>query len=699
MTNGIIEPEKIKEALVALHKEGQLFEVRILKGKTTISGYFTNADTLIREFEKVDLRGANVFYTLNRIDGSCYSREQHDCFRQVKTTTSDNDIVAYQWLLIDLDPVRRPGISSTDAELQMAYECGEKIMKYLREIGYPAPVFACSGNGVHMLYAINLQNTDENKLLIQNCLKALAFMFADEHVDVDLSVFNPARISKLYGTMAQKGANTKDRPHRMSRILSSPPQMEVVSKELLEKLEMDKPVESAPVKKENKSAFDIADWLDRYGLRYQVREWKDATRYVLERCPFDGSHTGTSAAVFKHPNGSISFKCFHNSCQGHDWRELRLMYEPDAYDDKRAADEARIEEGWKQYKAFNRNRSDITYADAPVDDEHLEKMFETAADILNKPVEPRICIETGMKEYDKKTGGLAKGEITLVSGLRASGKSSLISQWVLNAINQDYSTIVYSGELKDTRYMGWMYQQAAGILNVDKSEKFENFWYCRDDIKPKIAEWLGDRFHLYNNNYGNNFRMIATKLNQIIKQYKGDLVVIDNMSILDLSDITEDRRADKWDQQKLFVETLKNLAMVCNCHIVFVVHPRKANGFLRLDDVGGSGSIGNLADNVFIMHRVNRDFLHGYRKDICGISDNAKGKQDDEYYYDLGGDNCVEVVKERETGIQDLFIPLWYEKQTKRMKNNSMENIAYKWDTDGFLGRDEIPFQEGGNNG
>ena len=222
MTNGIIEPEKIKEALTILLKENNLFEVRILKGKTTISGYFTSSDVLLNEFNKVDLRGANVFYTLHRIDESCYSREQHDCFRQVKTTTSDNDIVAYQWLLVDLDPVRRTGISSTDAELRMAYERGEQITKYLREIGYPAPIFACSGNGVHLLYAVNLANTDENKALVQNCLKALAFLFGDDKVDVDQSVFNPARISKLYGTMAQKGANTTERPHRMSRILSAP---------------------------------------------------------------------------------------------------------------------------------------------------------------------------------------------------------------------------------------------------------------------------------------------------------------------------------------------------------------------------------------------------------------------------------------------------------------------------------------------
>ena len=37
---------RVKDALSILKPNGQLFEVRILKGKTIISGYFTNVDVL-----------------------------------------------------------------------------------------------------------------------------------------------------------------------------------------------------------------------------------------------------------------------------------------------------------------------------------------------------------------------------------------------------------------------------------------------------------------------------------------------------------------------------------------------------------------------------------------------------------------------------------------------------------------------------
>lgn len=682
--------EKIKQAIKILKMDGQLFEIRILKGKATISGYFTNVDTLEKELTKVDLRGANVFYTLNMIDESCYSREQCDHFVQSKITTSDADIVAYQWLLIDLDPRRRTGISSTRDELVAAWNKSQRIVKYLMELNYPEPVIACSGNGIHLLYAIYLENREDNKQLVERCLKALAYLFNDDQVEVDTSVFNPARISKLYGTLAQKGSSTKERPHRMSRIISAPPERDLVSREQLEQLSNDLPKEISAPPIRTERGFDVETWLEQNGIRIDsVKEWKDATKYVLAECPFDSNHKAPDSAVIKMQNGALAFKCLHNSCRGRDWHELRLKFEPDAYDDKRAEDDARYEAGWREWKAYlayNRNRTDLTYTELEEVPENTAKMFETANDILSKPVEPRICIRTGLYEFDRQTGGFAKGEITLVSGLRGSAKSTWLSQVALNAVDQDFNVVMYSGELKDTRCMGWMFQQAAGPDWVANSSKFENYWYCRDEAKPKIADWLGERFHLYNNDYGNNFKALANNLNDIIKRLQSDLVIIDNMSILDLSDITDDRRADKWEQQKLFVETLKNLAMICRCHIVFVAHPRKAMGFLRLDDVGGSGSIGNLVDNAFIVHRVNKDFLRGYRRDILGIPDNSKKAQDNEDGYEYGGDNCIEIVKERETGIQDLFIPLWYDRRTKRMLNYENERKVYGWDNDGFPG-------------
>ena len=54
-------------------------------------------------------------FVLNAIDEACYSREQ--CERlidNVKNSTSDNDIINRDWLLIDVDPKRATGVSASN---------------------------------------------------------------------------------------------------------------------------------------------------------------------------------------------------------------------------------------------------------------------------------------------------------------------------------------------------------------------------------------------------------------------------------------------------------------------------------------------------------------------------------------------------------------------------------------------------------
>lgn len=45
--------------------------------------------------------------------------------------------------------------------------------------------------------------------------------FSDDELKIDTTNFNPSRICKLYGTMARKGSNTEENPHRLSYLLSN----------------------------------------------------------------------------------------------------------------------------------------------------------------------------------------------------------------------------------------------------------------------------------------------------------------------------------------------------------------------------------------------------------------------------------------------------------------------------------------------
>ena len=47
-----------------------------------------------------------------------------------------------------------------------------------------------------------------------------------------------------------------------------------------------------------------------------------------------------------------------------------------------------------------------------------------------------------------------------------------------------------------------------------------------------------------------------------------------------------------------------------NIHAVLVCHPRKEQSFqlLRKESIAGTSNLTNLCDNLFIIHRIGRDF-------------------------------------------------------------------------------------------
>ena len=58
------------------------------------------------------------------------------------------------------------------------------------------------------------------------------------------------------------------------------------------------------------------------------------------------------------------------------------------------------------------------------------------------------------------------------------------------------------------------------------------------------------------------------------------------------------------------------------------------------------------------------------------------------------GTNVIEIAKDRWTGVQDWFIPLWYEPETKRLKNSQAEHIIYGWNDGSYKVDDFMPVNE-----
>lgn len=136
---------------------------------------------------------------------------------QKESQTSDIHVLYRKWLVIDADPVRLEGISSTDEEKAAAYEVIQKVKEWATTQGFTW-VLCDSGNGYHCALRLQEWPRDDSG----KAKKLLAWVgrrFGTEKVKIDPAMFNPSRITKVYGTLAKKGDFIPARPHRLSKVI------------------------------------------------------------------------------------------------------------------------------------------------------------------------------------------------------------------------------------------------------------------------------------------------------------------------------------------------------------------------------------------------------------------------------------------------------------------------------------------------
>ena len=273
----LLDSAEIKKALKLLVEPNSVFELRLLEARMynasdprTFSGYFDNIESAVTSLEGI--RAAKgIYLTLNPVVPDLLAiRSNRLDMAKSGETTSDTQIVKRRWLLIDCDPKRvSPLISATDVELQAAVAKADAVEAHLADHGFPAPVKAVSGNGAHLLYRVDLPTDDQE--VIKDILCALAQKFDDDAVGIDKTVFNAARIVKLYGTLACKGLDTPERPHRMSRITYVPAELQIVDTTTLEMFVAAYVPPKATAGANNfqnngKSSFDVRAFLKKHSI-------------------------------------------------------------------------------------------------------------------------------------------------------------------------------------------------------------------------------------------------------------------------------------------------------------------------------------------------------------------------------------------------------------------------------------------------
>lgn len=188
--------------------------------KTTLVGFYDDIEAFVRDAVASNARKQVYFgqnlrlpellhaYPANRLNPSEGGKAK--------------DVLVRNFFGIDIDTARRSSkVAASDLEIKNAAIVCDRIKEEFRSKGIPF-IFAQSGNGFHLNllltgYEIS-ESTDNKEGVFALLLRSLDRRFSNEHAHVDTSVFDAARIWKLYGTTSIKGGNTLERPWRVARM-------------------------------------------------------------------------------------------------------------------------------------------------------------------------------------------------------------------------------------------------------------------------------------------------------------------------------------------------------------------------------------------------------------------------------------------------------------------------------------------------
>jgi hypothetical protein len=448
-------------------------ELRVLHTQRgTVSGYFTDRDKLIAAARALDGKGG-VYLTLNPAVPEALARADNVVVPYAKRTTSDAEIAARRWLLVDLDPVRLSGIPATDAEHERALTLARIVYARFIEQGIPVAslVATDSGNGAAILVRVDLPNDDASRDLVKRVLAAVDRRFSTATVKVDCNVFNAARITRLPGTINCKGSGTDDRPHRRARLLHVPDTIVVCPTEILVAIAALEPEPAARVRPTGTgstgSPFNLPRWLADRGLTVsREKPWNGGTIYLLEACPFDASH-GASGEVHvgQYAGGGINFACKHDSCTGKTWWDVRALLEP-GYRERRESYEQRAHPDAEQVNGTAPDGDETTAAHG------AEGIDEQPRGPWARAVTVRALLTQADAEVEWIADAIAApGSITGIASPRGLGKTHLVHALAV--------AVATGGTFR-----GRMVRRGR-VLIIDRDNS-------RREIRRRLRQWCGD---------------------------------------------------------------------------------------------------------------------------------------------------------------------------------------------------------------
>ena len=227
---------------------------------------------------------------------------------------------------------------------------------------------------------------------------------------------------------------------------------------------------------------------------------------------------------------------------------------------------------------------------------------ETVQSIKSKETK---LIKTGYANIDKFSGGLTRGEITIIGGRPGHGKTTVMINMLANVLEQGYKAIFFSRELPNSELLKKIICLESQQLSYGKVRKniFEEndikfFNTAVAHIKKKYSK---DKFLMFD-----NVKDFASSSSEV-KRFKPDIIFDDYIQLISCK--------GKEDQRRLQIEKLVNdYKWLAKDTGSVVVLASQLNRFIeragnrgkalmpQLSDLAESGAIEQVAENVFFSY-------------------------------------------------------------------------------------------------
>jgi len=333
-----LRPEEahIRAMLDIITTPGDPFEVRMLKGRRLTagglvddpynkahSGYYTDpalAAAHVARYTGQHFAGAYV--TLHQLPPHALAWGARHIAKREKAT-ADKDVTAYRFLYLDFDPARPELTNATVEERRRAQHRAAQVLAYLRDLEWGDPAWAgLSGSGALMLYRIDLPNDTDAHSLYRRALVGLARLFSDAAVNLDTSVYNPARVCRLAGTVNAKAITPQpDRPWALATGTAMP-NAGTLTRAQMEAVAAPEPEAVNRPTGEGMPTYDLVRILADSGIRFREKPRAYGTVYEIADCLTSPDHS-EGACFVKFTSGAVAYRCLHDRCSGKGWQDVR----------------------------------------------------------------------------------------------------------------------------------------------------------------------------------------------------------------------------------------------------------------------------------------------------------------------------------------------------------------------------------------